>query len=414
MSTETKDAQASVRPTGHYELKGRGKLEISKALATQIDELHREIGNLEWSGILVYRVINGDINKPDDFHVIAEGLLPMNVGSSGYTEYDGDASVLEVYDHYPKLDPEDNTRNIWRIGQIHTHHSMGAYFSSTDIDELRENAGKYPYYLSLIVDTKLTYKAKIAFVAQKAVSSTTKLTFSAGAGKRLRNIFQREKKNETMLVSFDLDVDFQNEDWFKDKIKALKGASSKNYSSSGSNNYNSRLHTGESHRQMGFSQGGLHSSKNAEETETKSISSMADREFGNKIREASVKLLEIPGKPLLATENWYLIFNSLLAMCIDDVAIADHVRTIKGRLDGWLAEEFKSELYSGKDEEDVILKFMSLVNCYSPRNKVASSLVDMLRAKYVEIQKVGAKKDVDDDSVEEYYTKQYGNNYGVN
>lgn len=410
MSTESKGAEAPKRPTGLYELKGRGKIEISKTLAAQINELHKEISDKEWSGVLVYRVINGDINKTENFHVIAEGLLPMDVGTSGYTEYEADESILDVYDHYPKLSPEENTRNIWRIGQIHTHHSMGAFFSGTDIDELRENAGKYPYYLSLIVDFKCNYKAKVAFVAEKNVASTTKISFNSG--RRLRNLFERKEENITMLVTFDLDVKFQNESWFSEKISQLKKKPTK----SGSyNNYtpgNSHKYNGSSHSPvapLGFKQSQLKISN--DETEENANKKMEKRKFWDKLRVSALKLLEVPGKPFIKTDNWYLILDSLLSMCIDDIAISDHMKIVNDRFDNWLTEEFQTEMYAGKDEQDVILELMSTMNTYSNRNKVAIALGKLFRERWDKANTGGKTKEDTDQEEDEYYRNIYGSAY---
>ena len=46
--------------------------------------------------------------------------------------------------------PEKN----WKVGHIHSHHSMSVFFSGTDEAELRENSANHNFYLSIIVNNK--------------------------------------------------------------------------------------------------------------------------------------------------------------------------------------------------------------------------------------------------------------------
>lgn len=44
-----------------------------------------------------------------------------------------------------------------RIGHIHSHNTMGVFFSGTDWGELEDNAPNHNYYLSLIVNNFMDF-----------------------------------------------------------------------------------------------------------------------------------------------------------------------------------------------------------------------------------------------------------------
>jgi len=79
----------------------KGTLIINSELAEQINIFHSFAGSTEWSGILLYKVLGGDILKPNDLKIEALGMYPMDIGTPGYTEYDYDERTLDMYDLYP-------------------------------------------------------------------------------------------------------------------------------------------------------------------------------------------------------------------------------------------------------------------------------------------------------------------------
>lgn len=128
----------------------------------QINFLHQKIGGTEWSGILLYSHREGGIEDADNMVVVAEEIYPMDIGSPGYTEYINDVdSILDLVDNYERYESGE-----LKIGHIHTHHSMGTGFSSTDMSELQGNAPSHNYYLSLIVNFKCKPTAKIATICE--------------------------------------------------------------------------------------------------------------------------------------------------------------------------------------------------------------------------------------------------------
>lgn len=210
MSHSIKPA-ASYRP---FSMKQRGKLLISPTLAAQITALHRKVGGEEWSGVLAFRPVSEDLSNPENFVAIAEGIYPMDFGNPGYTEYDFSAEeTFDMYEKFPKLDPAGSQRSQWRMGHIHSHHNMNAFFSGTDDQELKDNVDKYVYYLSLIVNFDGKYVAKVAFIGELEQKFSVR-------GKGLRT-----QEPEKVLVMFELDVKMFLDEWFWTRMEDVEKAS---------------------------------------------------------------------------------------------------------------------------------------------------------------------------------------------
>lgn len=140
--------------------------------------------SVEWSGVLFYsdnkKISSLYEDNEEEFEITLEDILPLDIGSSSYTEYDLDERVLAFQESIIK---EKNLNEIdvfsWRIGHIHSHHSMGTNFSGTDLQELRDNAPLYNYYLSLIVNNALNFTA---FLAQHGEVDPRRLTVKNSDG----------------------------------------------------------------------------------------------------------------------------------------------------------------------------------------------------------------------------------------
>ncbi len=142
--------------------------------------LCHEINNVEWSGLLFYQPI-GDIKDLKTFKIIAKDVYLMDIGTSAYTEYSFNESIMNFYDKFPEA-------MNYKIAHIHSHNSMNSFFSSTDNDELKDNAKNYNYYLSLIVNNKMDMVAKLVMAGK----STQILTLKDNNG-LLFNLNTKEK-----------------------------------------------------------------------------------------------------------------------------------------------------------------------------------------------------------------------------
>ena len=130
-------------------------LDLDKNISDKIKFLCSKIPAHEWSGVLFYDV-QGSIKDPSTFKIICKDLYLMDKGSVAATEYAYDESLIDFRMTYPET-------NKYRIGHIHSHNSMGTFFSGTDNSELCDNSEFHNYYLSVIVNNKFDISARIAF-----------------------------------------------------------------------------------------------------------------------------------------------------------------------------------------------------------------------------------------------------------
>ena len=194
-----------------YEMEAKGKLVLPAKILAQINYLHSHIGRTEWSGMLLYDVIKGNPSDPKNFELKVEHIFLMDVGSMAFTEYETDGDIVEVYDEIPEA-------MEMKMGHVHTHHDMGAYFSGTDMDELMQNVDKHNYYLSLIVNFSSTYKARIAFLSD--IHSTAKLNYidDSGVKKHFKNVSVKKQ-----MVIVEMRIIFEGiSDFFDNRLAAVQ------------------------------------------------------------------------------------------------------------------------------------------------------------------------------------------------
>jgi len=125
----------------------------------QIQYLCKLISKVEWSGALFYTT-EGSIEKPETFKVTLKTILPLDMGSQAYTEYNLDERFMDF------IEEDFEERCTWKLGHIHSHNSMAVFFSGTDMAELNDNAPAHNFYLSLIVNNAMDFLAKVAFIGE--------------------------------------------------------------------------------------------------------------------------------------------------------------------------------------------------------------------------------------------------------
>lgn len=150
-------------------LKEQIKLQIPQEVLDKIRFTCNKINTVEWSGILFYK-ITGSIKDVEGFSIECKDILLMDKGNKTYTEYSFDNDVADfIMDNSmgnEGLGIEANPEFMsYKIGHIHSHNSMGVFFSGTDMGELFDNCVNHNFYLSLIVNNfedmiaKLVYRA---------------------------------------------------------------------------------------------------------------------------------------------------------------------------------------------------------------------------------------------------------------
>lgn len=195
------------------ELKEKGKLIVPKSFVDKVRYLHKEVGPIEWSGRLVWRIIKGNIEDTANLVAEAVDIIPMDIGNATYTEFETGDEAIKYFQKYPKL-----LRKV-KMGIIHTHHTMRAFFSGTDTGALEDCATTDSLLLSLIVNFKEEPVAKIAYMVPETTVEKVKYTPS-NMIKNLSSFFLKDKEVEVtkdVLVTVNLDIEWKGENKIKDE-----------------------------------------------------------------------------------------------------------------------------------------------------------------------------------------------------
>lgn len=197
----------------YKEIKGadKPKLIISKQVCADINKLHETVDNIEWSGILFFKVLEGSIESPSEMVMRADYIYPMDIGTSGWTEFNYGSEYLEAFDLLPLI--EDDVV-VYKPALVHSHHAMEAFFSGTDWETLHEQAPNNNYFLSLIVNYKCKPVAKIAMFGQSQPSA---VVFKGTHGE-----IKVDAPGEDVLMIYDCNIEWENEEWFTKRVEVLK------------------------------------------------------------------------------------------------------------------------------------------------------------------------------------------------
>ena len=147
--------------------------------------------------------VDGDIS--DDtlkLHVI--DLLLKDVGTAGYTEYDWGTTLAEYF---------EGNEDKWPVMffSIHSHHNMGVTPSGVDDKHLYDNISNFPFHLSVIVNNKLDFNARIA---------TDMVIESVSVRGMDSSYFSKQVNDGRIIVEYSLPVNISStaNDEFKDEF----------------------------------------------------------------------------------------------------------------------------------------------------------------------------------------------------
>lgn len=184
----------------------------------QINYLCNKIAKVEWSGILFYKVA-GSIKNPESMVITLVDILPMNKGTQAYTEYSFGPEVVEYM-------MENEHLEDCKMGHIHSHNTMGVFFSGTDMSELEDNSPNHNFYLSLIVNNFMEFCARVAFIT--SCEETIQFPFYAKDEQGVKYLHSSEgfvAPNKKMIMH-DCDIKSPSnsifvEDAFKGKVNHI-------------------------------------------------------------------------------------------------------------------------------------------------------------------------------------------------
>lgn len=132
----------------------------SQNVINQIKFLCNAFPDVEWSGHLFYKILEGDIHTTCKIELI--DILPIDIGSSAHTEFEPDERIMQ----YKMAHPD---RDDYLEGMIHSHNKMAVSPSQLDKDNLIRNSELYSFFLSVIVNNKLDMSAQMGLFYEPKV-----------------------------------------------------------------------------------------------------------------------------------------------------------------------------------------------------------------------------------------------------
>lgn len=133
---------------------------------------------------------------PKGLVVEAIDLYLMDIDSSAATEFEYGEELIDVYEEHPEY-------MDLRMGSVHSHHSMAAFFSGVDDTELKKGSDSGDFYLMLIVNNTINgWVAKIGFSVE--VKKTWKSLFTF----KNKETIEREGSSENSeYINYELDIE---------------------------------------------------------------------------------------------------------------------------------------------------------------------------------------------------------------
>ena len=134
------------------------KLIITQQSQKHINYLLGRYKSTEWSGPAFYSVKYDEDGFPSEWTL--RGFVTLDLGDATSTEWDGEDWVeisKEIYKAHPEYEK-------CFMGLIHSHHSMGAYFSGTDKEQLKDAANKVGYPSLVVAHSKDKFAFAISYI----------------------------------------------------------------------------------------------------------------------------------------------------------------------------------------------------------------------------------------------------------
>lgn len=213
-------------PNSQHNTAIKVKLIISKKVSDQIKYLCKLIPAHEWSGNLFYEV-EGSIKDIPNMVLKAVDILPLDKGTATYTSTTTDSRFIDFIMQRPDLEE-------CKIGLIHSHNSMGVFFSGTDNKELLENAFGHNYYLSLIINNKHEMCARLAHVVNKEVRGNMTVSYFDDNGEKYEDIRDLSTESKEVVEYYDCEItpeieEVQLDDLFKANVDKIIEESKKSF-----------------------------------------------------------------------------------------------------------------------------------------------------------------------------------------
>lgn len=200
------------------------KIVIPAEVEKKIRFLCKNIWDVEWSGVLFYKVEGAFEDKSLTIRCV--DLFQMDIGTSAYTEFNVSPDMATYMVDHPELLEE----GIYQ-GLIHSHNNMATFFSGTDTATLSAEGNDMAHFVSLIVNNAGKYTAGITRKYKCVQTVSEKYTYPTWNGE-VREGVETFDIEEEKLEWFNLDIVFEGatddfETEMMERIKEIKEAKKK-------------------------------------------------------------------------------------------------------------------------------------------------------------------------------------------
>ena len=194
------------------------KLNIPSDVEAKIRHLCSKVFNTEWSGNLFYKMTGTFAD--DNIEITCVDILPMDIGSSAYTEFEMSPEVATYMVENPEL-------LDCKMGLIHSHQSFGTFFSGTDTATLQSEGKHRNHFLSLIINNAGVYTA--AITRKKIVKKDIKIVeeFEETDFNPIAQATSSNQVESAIVEYFMLDINIQKSEYqqsLDDKLDAIRKA----------------------------------------------------------------------------------------------------------------------------------------------------------------------------------------------
>lgn len=200
------------------------KIVISAEVEKKIRFLCKNIWDVEWSGILFYKVEGAFEDKSLTIRCV--DLFQMDIGTSAYTEFNVSPDMATYMVDHPELLEE----GIYQ-GLIHSHNNMATFFSGTDTATLSAEGNDMAHFVSLIVNNAGKYTAGVTRKYKCVQTVSEKYTYPTW-NEEVREGVETFDIEEEKLEWFNLDIVFEDatddfETEMMERIKEIKESKKK-------------------------------------------------------------------------------------------------------------------------------------------------------------------------------------------
>ena len=200
------------------------KIVIPAEVEKKIRFLCKNIWDVEWSGILFYKVEGAFEDKSLTIRCV--DLFQMDIGTSAYTEFNVSPDMATYMVDHPELLEE----GIYQ-GLIHSHNNMATFFSGTDTSTLSAEGNDMAHFVSLIVNNAGKYTAGITRKYKCVQTVSEKYTYPTW-NDEVREGVETFDIEEEKLEWFNLDIVFEDatddfETEMMERIKEIKESKKK-------------------------------------------------------------------------------------------------------------------------------------------------------------------------------------------